>query len=428
VIDRAEDGDGDAVGAARNRPAGGERADAPSTASRAADSAAPAAGQRGDDAPADLARTDAALTTAEHRAAAHRRYRDTVDHTYDVARVEAEQDGRAGAQEAPSESATARDETPERGADKDRKDSQRRGAGESEEGAARDGDPDAEAEREGTDERQSEAGSPEATNGEVPEAQGADGKSTAGRDAWAEAVTELRAEWEKHEQRFPERSRLTPTAQLDGGWLADGDRRLTPEQNTDASKACEDIRAEGKEVILPALQRVEAADPDRRLAGLEHMLKGEDRLKEKIAERLRYDPEWPSEQAAKEVPDAVRFTLEYSDDRYTDGVDTDVDRLKAEGFELIKLKNLWAKDQYKGANSQWRVPETGQRFEVQFHTPTSLEAKELTHKAYERLRNPATSADEEVHLEDYQRRVNEQVPLPPRVFEIKDYPPERRDG
>ena len=76
--------------------------------------------------------------------------------------------------------------------------------------------------------------------------------------------------------------------------------------------------------------------------------------------------------------------------RYAEGVRTDVDRLKAEGFELIKLKNLWTADQYKGINSQWRMPETGQRLEMQFHTPESLEAKELTHKAYERLRNPAT--------------------------------------
>ena len=66
--------------------------------------------------------------------------------------------------------------------------------------------------------------------------------------------------------------------------MGDGDRRLTPEQNTDASKACEDIRTEGREVIRPAMERVEAADPGRRLAGLEHMLKGEDRLKEKIAD------------------------------------------------------------------------------------------------------------------------------------------------
>ena len=289
--------DGDAVGAARHRPAGGERAG--TSPADAAD----------DDAPAGSDRADAAPATAEQRAAACRSYRDTVDHTYHVARVEAGQDARSEAQEAPPRGATAPDETPEQDADKDRKDSHRRVTDEDEEAAARDGDPDAEAEREGTDARHSEAESAEATSGEVPEAQGAHGKGAAARDAWAEAVTELRAEWEKHEQRFPERSRPTPTAQSDGGWLADGDRRLTPEQNADASKACEDIRTEGKDVILPAMQRVEAADPDRRLAGLEHMLKGEDRLKEKIAERLRYDPEWTSKQAAKEVPDAVRFTL-----------------------------------------------------------------------------------------------------------------------
>ena len=76
------------------------------------------------------------------------------------------------------------------------------------------------------------------------------------------------------------------------------------------------------------MERIEAADPDRRLAGLEHMLKGEDRLKEKIEERLRYNPDWTSEQALEEVPDAVRFTLAYSDERYTDGVRSDVDRLR----------------------------------------------------------------------------------------------------
>ena len=76
-------------------------------------------------------------------------------------------------------------------------------------------------------------------------------------------------------------------------------------------------------------------------------------------------------------------------ERYAEGVLSDVDRLKSEGFELIKLKNLWAEEQYKGINSQWRRPETGLRFEMQFHTPESLEAKELTHRAYERIRGPA---------------------------------------
>lgn len=71
-------------------------------------------------------------------------------------------------------------------------------------------------------------------------------------------------------------------------------------------------------------------------------------------------------QALITVADPVRFTLTYRSERYADGVRADIERLKAEGFELIKLKSLWTDDQYKGINSQWRRPETGLRFEVQF--------------------------------------------------------------
>ena len=116
-------------------------------------------------------------------------------------------------------------------------------------------------------------------------------------------------------------------------------------------------------------------------------------------------------EALDTVPDAVRFTLTYGSERYAEGVVSDVDRLKSEGFELIKLKNLWAEEQYKGINSQWRRPETGLRFEMQFHTPESLEAKELTHRAYERIRGPSSPA-ERSELEDFQRRVNERLALP----------------
>ena len=68
------------------------------------------------------------------------------------------------------------------------------------------------------------------------------------------------------------------------------------------------------------------------------------------------------------VSDPVRFTFTYGPQRYAEGTLSDVERLKSEGFELVKLKNLWTDDQYKGINSQWRRPETGLRFEIQFHT------------------------------------------------------------
>ena len=351
MIDRAGDWDGDAVPAARNRPAGGERGDT-----------FPADSPAADNAPSDGARTDAVLTAPEQRSAAHRLYRDRVDHTYDVARIES-----------------------------------------------------------GMDARTREADS-EAREAEVGDAEAPDAKGTEARDAWAEALPGLRAAWQEHERRFPERSRSAPSSEADGGWVGDGDRRLTPEQNTDASKACEDIRAEGREVIRPAMERVEAADPGRRLAGLEHMLKGEDRLKEKIADVLLVEPNLTAKQAAEKVTDAVRFTFTYTRQRYAEGVLSDVERLKSEGFELIKLKNLWEKEQYKGINSQWRRPETGLRFEMQFHTPESLEAKEITHQAYERLRGTQVTQVERDELEDYQKRVNTQIVTPAGATEIEEFP------
>jgi hypothetical protein len=250
----------------------------------------------------------------------------------------------------------------------------------------------------------------------------------ADRDRWAEALPSLRGAWEEHQNRYPERERVTPVSHMDGSWSSGLSRRLTPDQNTEATNACADIQDGGERVALPAMLQIEAADPNRSLVGLEHRLKAEDRLKEKIAERLRYNPDLSPRQAAAEVPDAVRFTLEYSESHYADGVPADVERLQGAGFELLKLKNLWAKDQYKGVNSQWLRPETGLRLEVQFHTAQSREAKELTHKAYERLRDPLTSKVEEAELEAYQRRVNALVRRPPDVFRIEDYPPEKRDG
>ena len=246
-----------------------------------------------------------------------------------------------------------------------------------------------------------------------------------GRDAWAEAAPDLRAAWENHKERYPERSRPTPHTTADGSWVACPHRRLSPEQNAEASKACADLADEGRRDILPALKRVESAEAGRHLAGLNHMLKGEDRLKEKIADELAA-PGLSIRDALGKVSDAVRYTFTYSPQRYADGIHADVVRLKAEGFELIKLKNLWADEQYKGINSQWRRPETGLRFEVQFHTQESLEAKELTHEAYERIRGPV-SVTERAQLEGFQRRVNAFLVTPEDIATIKDYP-EKRNG
>jgi hypothetical protein len=258
-------------------------------------------------------------------------------------------------------------------------------------------------------------------------------QAAADRAAWAEALPELRAAWEDHKDRYPARPRAAPRTAPDGSWTSGEHRGLDPEQNTEATKAHADLADEAGRHILPALRRVEAADPDRQLAGLEHMVKGEDRLKEKLADAWSGRPGLSARQVLSMIPDAVRSTLTYSSERYADGVITDIGRLKAEGFELLKLKNLWHADQYKGVNSQWFRPDTGTRFEMQFHTPESLEAKELTHEAYERIRSIAAlpveeqDLDEERDLENFQRQVNARVAIPPETGRIKDFP-EKTDG
>jgi hypothetical protein len=248
------------------------------------------------------------------------------------------------------------------------------------------------------------------------------------RGVWAAAALVLRAEWEVHKQRYPDREERSAETLSDGSWHGDGDRRLSPEQNAEAAKCSADLRDEAFQRIGPAMERVQAADPGRRLAGLEHMLKGEDRLKEKIADELSVKPGIAMRDALDKVADGVRFTLEYPSERYAEGVLADIDRIKAEGFQLIRLKNLWHAEQYKGVNSQWRAPGTGTRCEMQFHTAESLEAKELTHQAYERIRAaavlPAEQRDavEEQALKDFQRRANASLRTPPGTNAISDFP------
>ena len=71
-------------------------------------------------------------------------------------------------------------------------------------------------------------------------------------------------------------------------------------------------------------------------------------------------------------------------------------------------------------------------FEVQFHTQASLEAKELTHEAYERIRSiddeTAETIREATELKKFQRQVNGKIPIPPGVTDYEEYRPERRNG
>jgi hypothetical protein len=244
----------------------------------------------------------------------------------------------------------------------------------------------------------------------------------AAAEKWQGTATESRWIWSEYQRKWPPTDRPAVDRSKDpaGSWRVDSKRVLDAANNSRVDAECDRIakREEGK--ISPALRAIESQDPDRCLVGFGHRLKGHDRIKEKVYNGIKLLKHSP-EEAVSLVPDTIRYTFQYRESRYTQGVWTDIERLKGEGFKLDKLKNYWSDDQYRGINSTWIEPDTGQRFEVQFHTRISFEAKQLTHTAYERIRSRQADALEELVLEAFQKKVAADVPVPPGAADIPDY-------
>jgi hypothetical protein len=254
-------------------------------------------------------------------------------------------------------------------------------------------------------------------------------REQAAAEKWDGTAKESRWMWTEYQRRWPpeERAPVDRSADPPGSWRGDGNRVLYPSDNSRVEAACDRTAQREQEKISPALRAAESQDPDRHLIGFEHRLKGRDRIKEKVHGTIKESNRSP-EQAVSLVNDAIRYTFQYREARYTQGVRTDIERLKDQGFELHKLKNSWSEDQYKGINSQWIEPGTGQRFEVQFHTRISFEAKQLTHGAYERLRTQQADKFEELVLEAFQKKVTAEVPVPLGADSIPDYPERGADA
>ena len=211
---------------------------------------------------------------------------------------------------------------------------------------------------------------------------------TRGMSAW----TESHWMWSEYQRKWPPEDR--PPADR-----SDDD----PDVSARVEAACDRIADLERDKITPAMRTIESQDPDRHLIGFDDRLKDPDRIKEKVHDTME-EVTALLRMLFRMVPDTIRYTFQYRESHYTQGVWADIGRLKDQGFELHKVKNAWSGEHYKGINSQWIEPDSGQRFEVQFHTRISFEAKQLTHDAYERLRTHQADKFEELVLEAFQRK------------------------
>jgi hypothetical protein len=244
------------------------------------------------------------------------------------------------------------------------------------------------------------------------------------RDYWSELPRFLQA-WVDHVRRWPaelvsavvDRSR-DPV----GSWRGDGNQYLDPERHAQSKDVIAGVYQAEKKLT----EHVKEVQRDNTcsgwLEGLEYRLKGEDRLKEKIAEKIEHEPNRTPGEVARQTSDAIRYTFCFEPASYADGYRDVKQRLEAREYRMVYSKNHWRDDpEYKGINTRW-VTSEGQRFEVQFHTPESYNAKqEVTHGSYERLRNPLTQDGERQELRSYQREVSRWIAVPDGATSVADY-------
>jgi hypothetical protein len=248
-----------------------------------------------------------------------------------------------------------------------------------------------------------------------------DGDSPA--EAFWEQVPRLEAQWESHVRRWPDKPASShEAARKDdppGSWRGRGDQYPGPEQNPEADRLIADLRRPEKEVTT-LLKQIEHDNPHGGvLVGLEHRLKGTNRLKEKIADKSTADLALSLGDVASKINDAVRYTFCFGGDEYVGGCKDIRQRLESAGHKMMPSTNRWLDDpEYKGINTRWQTPEGG-RFELQFHTRESFYAKEhLTHRSYDRIRKPGASWEERAELRAYQSAVSGAIPTPAGIEQI----------
>ncbi len=206
----------------------------------------------------------------------------------------------------------------------------------------------------------------------------------------------------------------------DGSWDGKPGLHLDPDENAIVSRYA-DESFDIEQRIRPELDRIVSdAAPDSRLVGLDESMKFADSLKGKVADEMLENPGLTVEGALAQVKDSVRYTVESNVTDYTSTVSQTVERLRAEGYELVKFKDTWGDEGYKGINSSWVDPATNRVFEVQFHTAESFAAKTASHDIYDALRTPNLPADEIARLTEQTKEIFSDLEIPPGATELGD--------
>ncbi len=140
-------------------------------------------------------------------------------------------------------------------------------------------------------------------------------------------------------------------------------------------------RAVDNEPLISGVVKKVSADNQMELAGWDFRIKGKESYMRKIQNR------YENGQTDYRSSDIVRYTMVTGGDTLVSKLKRVIKGLAALGYETIEVNNFWLDtlNPYNVINTVVKAP-TGQRFELQYHTPESLEMKEKIHVLYEKWR------------------------------------------
>ena len=179
-------------------------------------------------------------------------------------------------------------------------------------------------------------------------------------------------------------------------------------------------KAKSNETLATQALMDAVRDGPGELEGLDFRLKGYDSLKRKIHDKS-IKKGMSQEEYASTVTDALRYTVKSPTSDFTSTFNSVVNELENNGFSMAEVTNT-LKDTnapYRGINTLVRS-NTGYLFELQFHTPESLEIKEINHLLYEEQRLLTTPVERQRELNLIMMRNARSIPTPPGVETIVD--------
>lgn len=179
-------------------------------------------------------------------------------------------------------------------------------------------------------------------------------------------------------------------------------------------------KAQAQEPKLTSMLNDSAKEVGGEMVGLDFAVKSRESLSRKIKSEAK-EKGITLEEAAGNMKDVNRYTMQLKEDNFVSGYNKTVKNLQSQGYEIVRVKNSLQNPNapYRGVNTNVKSPD-GSIWELQFHTKTSLDIKEVNHKLYEKQRLDDTPASQKVALGEEMARNAAAIPTPPGIENIKN--------